>query len=793
MQKTPLNAGLSPESIIVHRSASTARFSHLGLIASASSISLLAAFPAHAQGAPDAQPHADETEAVGESGADEQSNEIIVTAQKRAENVQDVPLTVSVASGELLKSRVIFDSSQLPNIAPSLQLQGVNNVAGAVNFSIRGIGTVSYAPTVESSVSVVIDGIAMGKPTLGILQFFDIDHVEVLSGPQGMLFGKNASAGVVSITTNRPALNEYSAMTHLSYGSHNEAVGQAVVNVPIGDTSAIRVAGFGTHRDGFFNYKSTTDQSTLAQREYGVRMKYLWEPNDSFDLYVSGDITHENGTGPGGLSYFKAAPGGVIEEALAADGIVAGSENTAIGSGPDFFAHFTLRGIQAEANLDIGDHTVTNLIGYRKFTQSSGNDIDGTSADIFDTNTQDQDHQQFSEELRLTSPSGGALEYVAGLYYFDGRYKNRQYQLANLLMTDFPPGVIAFIGSDNSQVADLESVAAYAQSTLRISDVLRLSAGARITHDKVSSTSLNLETPTLAAFDPPGGGTERTKNTNISYRIGAQYDIARDVMVYASYARGYKGPAFNSQFNSGPVIRPEIPVAVELGIKSQLFDRSLILNAAIFRQTFHDYQAQTYDAIRQTFLVANAGSVVSQGAEFSARFAPRSVPGLTMGVNGTYLDAYYRRFPGNPCYAAQTEAEGCELGTGTTDASGNALAGAARWTVTSDARFESPMTNRVSAFIAGDFYYRSKVNFSPTADPNTIQNGFIRLGANFGIADIDDHWKLYVFGRNLTDERVRTNIIGLSFFDDAALGGDYIQFFGPDSFRTVGVGLDLRF
>lgn len=724
----------------------------------------------------------------------DQLEEVVVTAQKRAEDAQRVPISMTVVNAQQLLDRNAYDTSQLTTLAPSLQLQGVNNAAGANNFAIRGVGTTSYAPSIEASVSTVVDGVAMGKPEMGISQLFDIDHIEVLNGPQGMLFGKNASAGLINIVSKQPILNETSGMVHASYGNFNEGTVQAVVNAPFGSTSALRVAAFFNNRDAGVSYTRRQDNSSLGLREAGVRVKYLWAPTDSFELRVAGDYTHENGAGPGSFTYSYAAPGGVIATQNAVDGVVASPTNTKLGSDAPVFANFNLGGAQVQASWKVGDYDLTNLAAGRSFTQQSGNDVDITSLNIFNQNTQGIDDKQFSNELRLTSPAGSKLEFVTGIYYFWSRYINDLQQSA-ALQSALPPGIIGVVGTVTQFRSTSDSEAAFGNATYHLSDAFRLIAGARVTHDRVEASSESATGPSLNPLYPNGGGTQSTTETNLSYKVGAEYDVTPDVMGYVTYSRGYKGPGFNQFFRDAGVIKPEIPSDVEVGVKTRLADRSVTLNVALFHTDFSGFQAQTFDVARNAFRVANAGSLRSQGAEVSLDAKPRALPGLSLSTGIAYLDAIYVRFPGNPCYITQTAAQGCDPVTNTADASGHQLADAPKWSVNANVRWEHAVSDSVRGFISGDAYYRSAVNFTPTGDPRTVQDVYTQLGASVGITGNNGRWKLSLYGRNLTDVRVRTYILGSplsGLLGDSAKGGDYAQIFGNDSFRTYGIAFDLK-
>lgn len=297
--------------------------------------------------------------------------DIIVTARRRSESAQTVPVAVSVASAESLEQHQVLNAYQLVNLTPSLQTRSTNQQAGAVNFTIRGVGTSVFGPQIEQSVGIVIDDVVMSRPQLGNVQFFDLDRVEVLRGPQGMLFGKNAAAGLINIVTAQPRLNQSEFLANILYGnttapgSGNLATLQVAGNTPLSSNAALRLSAFVTRQDAFT--KDIALRQNLGNTAYGGRLKILWEPSDALRLTIAGDYQHSNGPGEGVLVRRFNAPGGLIESIDAANGIVASPNNTLLASDVRNTNDSTVYGVSLKAEWDIGGgYTLTNVLAHRR-------------------------------------------------------------------------------------------------------------------------------------------------------------------------------------------------------------------------------------------------------------------------------------------------------------------------------------------------------------------------------------------------------------------------------------------
>ena len=746
--------------------------------------------------------------ADGASGAAAEAlTEIVVTAQKRQENLQKVPIAVTAVSADTLRDREISEAAELPQLVPSLQQQSINNQVGSVNFSIRGVGTSIYGPQVESSVGTVVDEVAMSRAQFAVVQFFDLDRVEVLRGPQGMLFGKNASAGLINIVTAQPQLNKYEATVHLSTdirdtdNSATDILAEGMVNVPVSPESALRVSAFTNHQDAFDQniYRPGED---LGMRESGVRLKYLLRPDEHWNVLFEADYVKESGPGNSVIVRRFDAPGGFIAGLDQQAGISATPANLQMAANGPTFNNFTVSGTQANISYSFDNGmSLTDVVAYRSYTDSSNGDFDFLPQSIWDITSLQRDYSQFSNELRLASSTGGRLEYQVGTYYLHLKALASTQQALNLQDLAPPaPAGITNLGSDFRPGSWNTSVAAFGQAALHITDQLRLRGGVRETYDDVRFRDDFLAQGHGYVFAAPlyplVPFDNRTYNTNFSYRGGLEYDIQPDIMAYVTYARGYKGPTFD-QLN-GHLVKPEIPNDLELGLKATLFDRRLSLNIAVFDEKFHQFQAQAQEPGGQTgFETLNAGNLTSRGVE--AEFRALVFEGLTLSGGLTFNDAYYESFQGVACYpgltAGPVAAKGVCAPNNTTDASGNRLAYAPRWTGTLSANYLRSLTQNLDWLVDLNGYYRSNANYSAAGDPRTRIGGYAIVGASLGIQTTDGRWRLSLFGRNLADKRVPSLIIEDpldAFYGDAKRGGDYWQQFDANSFRALGVSISYR-
>lgn len=741
--------------------------------------------------------------------------DIIVTAQRRAENVQRVPVAITAVRGDALQRLNITSPQQLTLIDPSVKYKQSTS-AGNSGFLIRGIGTSSFSAGIEQSISTVVDGVVLGDPST-ISTLVDIERVEILRGPQGMLFGKNASAGLVSFTTVRPKIGLTEVTGHGEIGTQGHLVGTLVGNVPVSETAALRIFGFYKERDGVVTNRNPAQPRDVdGQLNYGGGVKFLWKPTDSLSLFLSGDYS-EVGRFCCSMVWAKVAPGYAPAVTMAQYGITPSSTNRDVAIGGRSFGYAHRGGASLEVNYDMGDYSLTSLSAFRQSYRESFYDGDNTTVNYVDRNGGSNALRQFSQEVRLTSPTGGLIDYVAGLFLFDQRaegYIDQQGRLEWIVpasngtvirvVPSQPVGTL-FDGNLTNKVHS-RSYAGFAQANLHATDDLTFLFGGRITHDVLKLRYSRGTVP--GALPIPGGVTlslrQGIKNTNFSFRIGAQYSLTSDIMTYATVSRGYKGPGFSGLTVSNAAqdqsVASEIPTNYEIGVRASLLDRKLTLNATLFKTHVRDFQAQVADLSSASYAnrITNAGSLDSKGVEFSV--IARPVPALTLSGGGSYVDARYGDFNGVQCYFGQPKvAQGgpCTAPPanptsidGFFNAAGLRLAAAPKFSYNLVADYQQPIGADLRGSVQFNFSGQSDVNYSANGDPGTIQKAFGLLGGNIGIGAADSRWRVGVFAINLLDKRwaAQKNPSPTTTLNP----GGYLQYYSPDAVRTIGLSVDFK-
>src|SRR5579871_4689170 len=454
-----------------------------------------------------------------------QLEQVLVTAQFRSESQQTVPVSLSAIPAEDIKDANVKSLRDLQYLSPSVYVTTANGNTP----EIRGISTNTFNNGSEQAVGVVVDGVVIGfVDDLGVDSLTDIDHIEVLRGPQGTLFGKNASAGVISIITRNPVLGEYGGDAHVSYGEHVDVNTNFDVNIPIDDNKAARFTAYEVNRNGLVD-NVTVDKRAGDVQGQGARGKFLWQPNSDLQIVRSADYRHLRNAGNFvatwrncGHGYFNFAPACI---GILGEGVVPGPDN--LESADVKVGHRITQsyGTSAEINYAMGDYTLTSISAYRGLkrhvdqTLVAGPIYFVTADAIYDGN-------QLSQEFRITSPTGGFLDYVAGLYFYDRNTHVINFQhgpYAGRAVALHGPGAELSIPGGRQHISNVtESEAGYVNATLHFTPELQLVGGARLTFDTNSTGTHTEVIPNL--YPMPGGVTRITdaksvNETNFSYRV----------------------------------------------------------------------------------------------------------------------------------------------------------------------------------------------------------------------------------------------------------------------------------
>jgi len=722
------------------------------------------------------------------------NSDIIVTAQRKAEKVTEVPISITVANQAQLERQQVNTVNDLSRVAPSLEIQqapGQNTGGGG---AIRGIGTQTFSAGAVASVGVVVDQVSQGNANISDL--FDVGRIEVLKGPQGTLFGLTTSAGVINITTNAPDPSGFSARVRTELSNAGTAgskfgnqVIQGVVNIPLASNAAIRISGVTNLRQGVNKNALTGDYNDNDR--YGVRGRLLWEPTERLTVNLIGDYTKsraENGgdfftfvqtSGPG------TALGGLLRDSvgitarLASCGVTPGEGNQKYCSGSSYVGRTENYGGSLQLDYEADPFTLTSVTAYRKSSETGF----GAATNVFrgdplelqvGNGAVNRKLSLFTQELRISSPADQFLEYTAGVFYSNQK-QTRDPESLSVSVVPFPGLTIPIVRNPGADL-DIqdESLAVFGQGTFHLSPSLRLIAGGRYTTDRLSMDRYDYFTPA----DP----FSRTilDVQKFSWRLGAQYDLARDMMIYATASRGFKGGqiAIPSAPAKPFVVLPEIPMAYEAGLKTTLFG-GWVADLSVFYQKIKNFQAQqcTVDSTAVISCVqTNINGVKSRGAEIN--FFGKVFEGLSLNTGFIYAKATY---PTN------------FIGTDGTNIGGSQLAYAPKYKFTLSGEYEAPVTGRLNGFVAADTVWKSRVRYEANSNSLTTFRSHWLVGGRIGLRTDDNRYSVAVFGRNLFNVHepslMQSDFPYTTDQREQNIGAIY----GPQSFRQVGISFDAKF
>ncbi|MDP9164024.1 MAG: TonB-dependent receptor [Pseudomonadota bacterium] len=741
---------------------------------------LLAAAPALAQtadpatAAPSATPvgAAPVTDASAQASA---PGEIVVTAQKRSERLQKIPLAVSVVSGEALTAQGKPSIESAAQLVPALNFQKSGTTLNQSIF-LRGVGTASFSIAGEPSVSTVVDGVVFARSGEAFSDLVDVAQLEVLRGPQGTLFGKNASAGVINITTKQPT-RTFGGTAEASYFSGGEYRTRASVNLPLGGDLLSRFTGFyGSYRGNIRNV--TTGDKVNGYRHYGARAQLAYHPDQGIRLAFIADYHHNNddccaeviGTGAldGAGNPITSVVFGVLPTPR-------GDETRAVAQNLVTRTRETGYGFSLQADIPVGDDTLTSISSYRNWKNTEIRDGDFLPAAYVGFNqlhdVGPQHSNTVTQEVRLTSPANRFLSYVVGGFYSRAK-SERVFTRDDIVcsaVTGAPTGVLIPCGSTNanpstfpSATADFGStfknLALFGQATANLTPTFRLIGGLRYSHDTLSvfhSRNTTLSGPGIAASFPAttsGTGQPATvftadqKKSNVSGKAAAQYDFNPNMTGYVSYTRGYKGPAYNVFFNLSATgtnaIAAETSNSYEVGLKNTLAEGHLTLNLDAFYAKYSNFQANNPDVVSGVVVTrfTNAGDVSTRGVEADLSYRP--VRDLSINGGIAYTNAHVDQFNQPP--GAAVIPSGTQLGF------------SPKWKGSLALDYRWRMDGPVDLFLGANGNYQSKqlALFSANAVQRqfgTIKGyGIVNLSA--GIGDHADRFRLTAQVRNLFDQ-----------------------------------------
>ncbi len=734
-----------------------------------------------------------------------QLEEVVVTAQKRVESLQDVPIAVSAMSGTKIDEQGITDLGELTLYIPNVN---INPGQAQPNLFIRGVGSGTNAGF-EQSVGLYIDGVFSGRGQLAAVPLtMDLERVEVLKGPQGTLFGRNTIGGAINVTTARPD-HEFLAMVDALYAPDDgEQIYHLTLNGGLTDNLAGRLALRYDAMDGWWENKLLDDEGPDRSNIYG-RGSLLFEPSEKLEIiakYEYGDF--EQNAKPL-VIYQSDQPLNFRGEEVFP--IIDDIDKAAFDINDDRETGTDVAALTVNWFLDFA--TLTSITAWSAYELNTQTNTDYSVTPALHR-TQNEDFDQYSQELRLVSPGGEKLDWILGAYY---EYNTLEVSRVNTT------GDVALLGPLVSQPLialgepapsqfdqDTRTWSLFAQGTYSLTDRWRVTAGLRYNDetkelDKRVTTNagvrgVDLGAPDLIVLARPSDraiisdlrshdfqGLEMDKD-KWTWSLNTQWDATDNAMLYASVSTGFKSGGFDEAYSSeGETVRTasniftgepdggtipgadasvleyaeETVVAYELGAKMSLLEGAAELNVAVFRSEYDDLQ--TSSLVGDVFRVGNAGESVSQGIELDGRWA--ATERLTLGGSLGYLDAEYEDFTGATCTVPQesdpVNNPGClrEDGSniapgeeGGQDLSGETLLFAPKWSANLNATYIHPLGNGLELLFGVDVNYSDDYFSALDLDPSTKHDSATLYNARVSLSGDDGRWSIAVLGKNLSDE-----------------------------------------
>ncbi len=706
---------------------------HSNLLAGVATLAMLAtAAPAMAQTADDGA-----DTAAGASGS---GNEIIVTAQKRAQNIQDVPISMEVVSGQRLDDFNSNDIKAVMNYTPNVFVQ---STAGNDVIYIRGFGSPPANFAFDQSVSLYVDGVYAGRSRQAQAPFFDLARVEVLRGPQGALFGKNTAAGAVSVVSAGPT-DRFEGKLTANYNFDFKGTDfSGYLSGPLTDTLSARLAMKVLNQQGYIR-NLATDHDDPEIKQQLLRLTMKWEPSANFDYTAK--VEYANRDVVGGItvsSPLTSAQDPHLTRYL--DKSALGDEGTKTKSVM----------ISGTGNIAIGDYTLTSVTGYSWFNANIVNGFDQTipgGGGAFTNNSVynsfPERFEQFSQEIRLLSPTGRTFDFIVGAYYDHGKYRLDQLQGFNIADL-FGSPYFGRIDSRFNQTS--ESWSLFGQGTLNLADTFRVIGSLRYSHTSKDADFASRLVYGPFAIRPISSADGSLSEGNVDPSATVQFDVAPRIMLYATYGRGSKSGGFVSNTlgttNATFAFKPERSTNYEAGVKSTLFDGKVVANVSVYDTQFKNLQVSVYQPASSSYLTGNAASATSKGIEGS--LALYLSPNLDITASGAYQDIKYDDYPGAACLASQPST--CTPATN--NLAGYRLAYTSKWTGNVSAHGRVPLGDDLKLDITGVAAGRSKYFDSDNQSPIFgIQKGYVKLDLRVQLSDADERWFLAFVGKNLTNE-----------------------------------------
>ena len=747
-----------------------------------------------------------------EAAAQDMIEEMIVTATKREESIQDVPIAVSAFSGEDLVARGVHDLYGLQEVSPSIAVYNSNSTSNGGTLRIRGVGTTGNNPGLEAAVGTFIDGIYRSRAGLAFNDLTDIDRVEILRGPQGTLFGKNTVAGAVNIVTRKPEF-ENSASLRAGFGNMSSQeygfIGNAVLSE---DVLAGRIAYSYRERDGFYEVIGS-DEAYDNRDRHTVRGQLLWTPNEVVEVRFIGDYTEKDESccpaafwANGPTSPVVAILGGDITPFEV-------DEKSRVGLNYEPYEDVEDWGLSMDVLWQVGDTmNFRSITAYRDYQVARGQDIDFTGADILYPQDSDETFENFSQEFQFYGETGDLSWLVGGYVYTEdlesteyivlsndgGRYIGFLFgnpAVAPVFMGDPSGRGVPGQGYDAVFFSETVGWSLFTHNTWHVSDVFDVTAGARYSWEEKDAGMIINGAPFGEVINDPfcnvfgfipaffslcdnQSYNNKEDESKVTGTLKGTWKVNDDVSVYAGYSRGYKAGGYNldqeavgfrdanGNFVDQSRFDPETSDSFEIGVKARLLDQRLTVNTALFHTTFDDFQLNTFTGLG--FTVGNVRKVVSSGVEVESSMVLADGVFLTAGA--TYTDARY----GDDLIPANGHLED------------KRLTQSPLWQASASFFVDREIPGSNLRWVANaNWSHVGSVNTGSDLLPIKYREAFSIYNAQLGIRTADGRYEASVWGRNLSDRRMNSLV-----FNSVFQSGSFHTFVNEP--RTYGVTLTVN-
>ena len=743
-----------------------------------------------------------------------QLEEIVVTAQQRAESLQDVPVSVAAVTAEKMSNAGIVDLQGLSELVPNFS---INETGISTTVTIRGISS-GINPGFEQSVGIYNDGIFYGRDQLARIPMMDMERVEVLRGPQGILFGKNSIAGAVSQVSAKPTDEFEGSITALYEPDHGEQDLRFVLSGPISDSVSGRIAILDRTLDGYV-FNTVSGQDEQHEEEQVFRGSLRWDVNEdvtaslkvsrsTFDTVGRNMEVYNSIGAPDHISVLNGIPSAAV-----ASPVESGLNYSADNNG--HFSDNEVTDVTLTVDWDMDGFSLTSVTGFVEYEFDENCDCDFTGAAVFDAARQEK-YEQFSQEFRFTSDLGGDFDYIGGLFFqsTELNYKDQISLPTPTLIADVLGGIPSAAGlvpfapgasTDRSFNQEGDLWAAFAQGTWTLSDELRVTVGGRYTqenkdadrtqqHKAVAAFGGQYQSPVVVdpvsgaynalwgifAIEPYETIVGELDDSSFTPVVTVEWDANADTMAYLTWTKGFKSGGFDARSNGHPdaavnnagnplsgspitgswEFDREEATSIELGSKMTLADGAAEFNVALYMTEYSDLQVSQFDGTLG-FNVTNAGEATVKGLEADGRWAVSD--NVTLTGSAAYLDFNYDKFPNSQCYFGQASNSAdfpglCDVGGERKEYTPELQANiGASWV--GDVGEGLVMAASVDLVYMDDYLYASNL------DPRTKQDATTQVSARVAISDSEGTWEVALLGRNLTDETV------INFGGNTPLGG----------------------